>query len=108
MTDEETRQYVRDMEEQDTCDHHAVLLEAFLNRWGTPSLLERLCATIGQRVHRTLQQRFTLLCLSWLKYLSQAGPDQYDARNADSVRVAKALAPEIDTVTNGTWHLPTI
>ena len=41
--------------------------------------------------HRTLQQSFTRLCLNWLKYLSTLEENQYDLRNAESVRIAKVV-----------------
>lgn len=40
--------------------------------------------------HRTLQQSFTKLCLSWLEHV--ASPDyKFDDRNEDSVAVAETL-----------------
>lgn len=42
--------------------------------------------------HRTLQQTFTGICLSWLGHLSTLNENQYDARNEFSVKVAKEIA----------------
>ena len=41
--------------------------------------------------HRTLQQRFTHLCLQWFWYLSLLKENEYDPRNEASVKVAKEI-----------------
>ena len=41
--------------------------------------------------HRTLQQSMTGLMLEWFKYLSTLSPNYYDARNEQSVEVAKKI-----------------
>lgn len=59
------------------------------------------------REHRTLQQTFTRVCVEWLLVLSKQ--EYYDDRNADSVRLAKALfdLPEVRDIINNT-SLPLI
>ena len=46
------------------------------------------------RQHRTLQQRYTLLCVAWLKKL--ANTEYYDDRNKASVEFAKSIKKELD------------
>ena len=41
--------------------------------------------------HRTLQQCFIKLCVAWLEHLATLKEYQYDARNQDSVELAKAI-----------------
>lgn len=47
--------------------------------------------------HRTLQQRYTLLCVAWLKKL--ADTEYYDGRNEASVKFAKSIKKELDDAT---------
>ena len=50
-------------------------------------------------LHRTLQQRFTGLCLAWLNHLASLKEGEYDLRNEASVKTArkiKAACPEIE------------
>ena len=54
--------------------------------------------------HRTLQQSFTRLCLNWLKYLSTLEENQYDLRNAESVRLSKIIIDALE----GDHYLPLI
>lgn len=46
------------------------------------------------RQHRTLQQRYTFLCVAWLKKL--ANTEHYDNRNEASVKFAKSIKKELD------------
>lgn len=46
------------------------------------------------RQHRTLQQRYTLLCVAWLKKLADI--EYYDDRNEASVKFAKSIKKELD------------
>jgi hypothetical protein len=39
--------------------------------------------------HRTLQQRFTALCIAWLEHLATLNEGQYDLRNEAGVELAK-------------------
>ncbi len=41
--------------------------------------------------HRTLQQSFTRLCLAWFQHLASLEDNQYDLRNAESVRISKMV-----------------
>lgn len=57
--------------------------------------------------HRTLQQTFTSICLSWLNHLASLkdGEGAYDQRNEASVKIArqiKAACPDIE------WGVPLI
>jgi hypothetical protein len=59
------------------------------------------------RQHRTLQQKFTGLCMAWLAHLATLEPGQYDGRNAASVALARCIrAAIIDREIN--TYLPTI
>lgn len=49
------------------------------------------------RQHRTLQQRYTFLCVAWLKKL--ADTEYYDGRNEASVKFAKSIKKELDDAT---------
>jgi hypothetical protein len=66
------------------------------------------------RVHRTLQQSSMELVLNWIVGLARLEPGWYDARNAESVRLAKVLlaALEADDRTffdrTGAIRLPTV
>lgn len=46
------------------------------------------------RQHRTLQQKYTLFCVAWLKKL--ADTESYDDRNEASVKFAKSIKKELD------------
>ena len=50
--------------------------------------------------HRTLQQNFTKLCLSWLQHLASLEDRQFDGRNEASVEISrdmlKAFCEEFD------------
>lgn len=48
------------------------------------------------REHRTLQQSFTRLCMEWICYLAQV--EHYDARNEDSVKLAKEIVSKVDNI----------
>lgn len=78
-------------------------LEHTLNRYGYQiNLMVPLLAGF----HRTLQQRFTVLCIKWFQYL--AATKYYDGRNEASVKLAQALLPALDDATKGTFDLPRI
>ena len=49
--------------------------------------------------HRTLQQLFTNICLTWFKHL--ANTEYYDLRNEDSIMLARAIQPAIEQHTKG-------
>lgn len=46
--------------------------------------------------HRTLQQCFTNVCLSWLRHLAEA--EDYDLRNEASVKIAKQIVKAVEDV----------
>ena len=46
------------------------------------------------RQHRTLQQKYTLFCVAWLKKL--ADTKSYDESNEASVKFAKSIKKELD------------
>jgi hypothetical protein len=43
--------------------------------------------------HRTLQQQFTKLCITWLKELSET--ESYDLRNEGSVKFAQSIKDKL-------------
>ena len=47
--------------------------------------------------HRTLQQNFTRICAAWLIYLSELKENQYDDRNAASVKFAQSIKKELES-----------
>ena len=47
--------------------------------------------------HRTLQQNFTRVCAAWLTYLSRLEENQYDDRNAASVKFAQSIKKELES-----------
>ena len=49
------------------------------------------------RQHRTLQQKYTLFCVAWLKKL--ADTESYDDRNEASVKFAKSIKKELNDAT---------
>ena len=55
------------------------------------------------RIHRTLQQNFTKMCIAWLQQLSNLNKTQYDERNMASVDFAKKIKNELQDA-----HLPMI
>jgi hypothetical protein len=65
----------------------------------TPDFIEEM-----SREHRTLQQNFTGLCLSWFEHLSKLSESQYDGRNAASVQAARRIVKALD----GQMRLPFI
>jgi hypothetical protein len=75
-------------------------LSNVVNRGGSPERFVRYM----NREHRTLQQSMTGLMLAWFKHLSALTENQYDARNAASVQVAK----KVMIVTDGATRLPFI
>lgn len=44
--------------------------------------------------HRTMQQNFTRMCVSWLEHL--ASQDSFDNRNEASVRIAKEFVDKVE------------
>lgn len=49
---------------------------------------EAFCSAM-EREHKTLQQSFTRLCVEWLRHC--ADMENFDARNAASVRIGKIV-----------------
>lgn len=47
--------------------------------------------------HRTLQQNFTRVCVAWLTHLSKLKENQYDDRNAASVKFAQSIKKELES-----------
>ena len=50
-------------------------------------------AKLMSREHRTLQQQFTKLCISWLKELSET--EYYDLRNEGSIKFAQSIKDKL-------------
>ena len=48
------------------------------------------------RQHRTIQQRFTKLCVAWLKRLAATSDGHYDERNEASVLFARSIKDKLD------------
>lgn len=48
------------------------------------------------REHRTLQQNFMRLVISWIRCCAEFKPHQYDERNEDSVRICRKLAEKLN------------
>jgi hypothetical protein len=75
-------------EEQQQAIDTVESIAKFTNRMGFST--ESFIVTMA-REHRTLQQSFTGICLSWLWHLSQLEENYYDLRNEASVKIAKEL-----------------
>jgi hypothetical protein len=51
--------------------------------------------------HRTLQQKFTAVCLAWFVHLAGLTENSFDRRNEASVRVAREIVEKVPNVTLG-------
>lgn len=71
----------------------ALYISRSLNCFGNRETMEEFITTMDSE-HRTLQQYFTGLCLSWLCHLSHIS--HYDARNEASVQVARDIDKAIN------------
>lgn len=78
-----------DREQQDRKDAHelAQQISRYLNTMGNDRL-SGLVEELG-RDHRTLQQKFTRLCMLWMEHL--AGQQHFDMRNEASVMLARKI-----------------
>lgn len=87
------------------------LVERFCNRVGVKEF-EEFAEIFSQTVHRTIQQRFTVFCMAWLKELSTMDNAMMsDPRNAMSVELAKRIINDLSGTKfdcNGKIVLPVI
>jgi hypothetical protein len=75
-------------------------MSKFNNNFGHD--IETFVSAMSQQ-HRTLQQCFTNVCLSWLRHLAET--EDYDLRNEASVKIAKKI---VDAVEDVSYRLPYI
>jgi len=71
------------------------LTKQIMNYLNSGKSIDALIQSIGKE-HRTLQQVFTNVCISWLKYC--ANLEHYDGRNEASVKLAKEIFEKIEDV----------
>lgn len=78
-----------DWEEKSRQEAHNVAqaISRFLNVMGEDRL-KLLVEEVG-RDHRTLQQKFTRVCMLWMEHL--AGQEHFDLRNEASVMLARKI-----------------
>ena len=84
---------IRNKEDRERAIEIVSLLSKYVNQ-GRP---EQLLVEIMSREHRTLQQRMTTVMLQWFVHLASLPMQFYDARNAKSVEVAKAIMPVLES-----------
>lgn len=61
----------------------------YVNTFSVNSRIKEFCEQMDKE-HRTLQQNFTRLCLSWIHYISK-DDYRFDLRNQDSHERAKLI-----------------
>ena len=68
----------------------AEMIAKMLNILGDKELIAEFVGQMANE-HRTLQQGFTRLCVTWLEHLAALNENQYDLRNAASVQLARKI-----------------
>lgn len=73
-------------------DREQELAKTIANAVNTFSFDDKaFCETMAQE-HKTLQQTFTGLCLSWIRHCGSLEPWQIDGRNEASAKTCKMIA----------------
>ena len=91
------------LEENKTAPGLVRLMASFVNT--TSKIATEAFVDEMSREHRTIQQSFTRLCVAWLMHLGLDVHEQYDDRNAASVRLGRAF---VENIPHDIRNLPTI